>query len=111
MKKPLKMLFLLPVIVTAAVVSAIIGMVAVAVAFVALSALLQLLGGLIGLLSGSVPWHIITFFRDGRFVFELTESAFSTMNLLSRWVGLVGGGACGVYLVLRRHRKKSAPCV
>ena len=109
MKTPLKMLFLFPVIIAIAILSALIGMVTVTVVFVAMSALLQLLGELIGLVAGSSPWHIITFFRDGHFVFELTESAFSVMNLLARWVGLVGGGACGVWLFLRRLRKKRAP--
>jgi len=108
MNRPLKIPFLFPVIVVIAILSAIIGMVTVAVTFVLLSVLLQLLGELIGLLSESPPWHIITFFRDGQFVFELTESAFSAMNLLARWVGSVGGGAYGVWLFVRRHRKKHA---
>ncbi|MBN1882371.1 MAG: hypothetical protein JW885_09375 [Deltaproteobacteria bacterium] len=107
MKKPLETLSFFPVIVVGAIISAIIGMVAVAMAFVVISALLQLLGKFIGLLTGSVPWHIITFFENGQFVFKLTETAFSAMNLLSRWVGLLGGGACGIYLFVRRHRKKS----
>ena len=106
MKKPFKILFLFPVIIVIAILSSLIGMVTVAVTCVALSAILQLIGELFGLLSGSVPWHIITFFRDGEFVFELTKSAFSMINFLARWVGLVGGGVCGVWLFLRRHRRK-----
>lgn len=102
------MLLLLPVIVVIAILSALIGMVTMAAAFVVLSATLQLLGELIGLVSGPVPWHVITFFRDGRFVFEMSESAFSAMNFLARWVGLVGGGVCGVWLFARRLRKKRA---
>ena len=71
MKKPFKILFLFPVIIVIAILSSLIGMVTVAVTCVALSAILQLIGELFGLLSGSVPWHIITFYRDGEFVFEL----------------------------------------
>jgi hypothetical protein len=108
MKTSLRMLVFLPVIVVIALLSAIVGMVAVAVAFVAVSTLLQLLGGLFGLVWGSPPWHIVTFSQDGRFVFEMTESAYSAMNLLARWVGLVGGGAYGVFLFIRRQRKKGS---
>jgi hypothetical protein len=107
MKRPIHIIALFPFIVVTAILSAIVGMVAVAAAFVIASALLQLLGELIGFLSGSVPWQIVIFFRDGIFVFELSESAFSAMNFLARWVGLVGGGVCGIYLFLRRHRKRS----
>jgi len=103
------MLLFLPVIVGIALLSAIVGMVAVAVAFIAVSALLQLLAELLGLLWGSSPWHIITFHQDGRFVFEMTESAYSAMNFLARWVGLVGGGAYGAFLFARRQRRKGAP--
>lgn len=108
MKMPLKMLLLLPVIVAIAIFSALLGLVTAAVTFVVLSTLLQLLGELIGLVLGPVPWHIITFFEDERFVFEMSKSAFSAMNFLARWVGLVGGGVCGVWFFSRRLRKKRA---
>ncbi len=51
-----------------------------------------------GLIFGSHPWEIMTFFRDGEFVFELTPDAFALMETLSRWLGIIGGAIFGIYV-------------
>ena len=97
-KKPTRFIFYLPIIAVFSFIGAFIGMVLVCVVFVSICVLSQWISMGIGLISGSLPWEIMTFFRDGEFVFELTPDAFALMETLSRWVGILGGAIFGIYL-------------
>lgn len=73
-------------------------MVLVGVVFVIICVISQWISMGTGLLFGSPPWEIMTFFRDGEFVFELTPDAFALMETLARWVGILGGAIFGIYV-------------
>jgi hypothetical protein len=76
-------------------------MVFVGIAFVIICVISQWISMGIGLVFGSPPWEIMTFFRDGEFVFELVPDAFFLMETLSRWIGILGGAIFGIYVSSR----------
>jgi hypothetical protein len=97
-KKPLRRyLVYFFIIISMCVLSSVAGFFLVGITCVILYVIGQWISMGIGALFGTQPWELITFFRDGAFVFELSPKAFLLMESLARWGGIVGGLLVGLY--------------
>ena len=95
----------LPIAFISGIISCLLGIILVAVVFVIVCVVVQWVSSGIGIFAAP-PWEVMTFFEDGRFIFEMSPPAFDLMNLTSRWLGAIGGGFYAIYIYNRFFKKK-----